>query len=72
MPIINRIADFAAEHFEIASYTALRAAAQEVGNDYIIRTCEQILADEQAMARWLEGNLPTTVQETLRTAEVAR
>jgi ferritin-like metal-binding protein YciE len=70
--IKNAIADFAAEHFEIASYTALRAAAQEVGNDHIIRTCEQILADEQAMARWLEGNLPNTVHETLRTAEVAR
>jgi ferritin-like metal-binding protein YciE len=70
--IKNAISDFAAEHFEIASYTALRAAAQEVGNDQVIRTCEEILADEQAMARWLEGNLPNTVQEALRTAQVAR
>lgn len=59
------LADYAAENFEIASYTALISAAQELGDQEIIRVCQQILRDEQEMASWLQQNLPTLVQQTL-------
>lgn len=59
------LADFAAENFEIASYTALIAAAQQLGDRETVATCQQILREEQEMARWLEENLPTTTRETI-------
>ena len=62
----NGIADFAAEHFEIASYKALIAAAQEYGDQETVRTCQQILRDEEEMARWLDQQLPMAVMETVR------
>ncbi len=61
----NAIADFSAENLEIASYRALVAAAQAFGDDQIAAVCQQILAEEEEMARWLEQNLPMIVQETM-------
>jgi ferritin-like metal-binding protein YciE len=58
--------DFATENLEIASYNAIITAARDLGEDYVARTCEQILRDEQEMAGWLQENLPTAVRETLR------
>jgi len=55
----------AAEHFEIACYTALRAGAQRFGHTDIVDTCNEILRDEQRMADWLEGNLPQVVMSYL-------
>lgn len=62
----NALSDFASEHFEIASYNALIAAAQEVGDQETARVCQEILRDEQAMADWLDQNLPMVVRETMR------
>lgn len=62
----NFLSDYAAEHLEIASYKALIAAAQEVGDRETALVCEQILWEEEDMARWLEENLPMAVRETLR------
>jgi ferritin-like metal-binding protein YciE len=61
----NALADYAAENFEIASYTALIRATQELGDQETARVCQQILGDEQEMASWLQQNLPTLVQQTL-------
>jgi len=61
----NALSDYAAEHFEIASYTALIVAARALGETEVARICEDILRDEQDMARWLENQLPTVVQEYL-------
>lgn len=60
----NFIMDYAAEHFEIASYRALIAAAEEAGHPKIAKICRKILADEEAMAEWLEDHLPTAVNIT--------
>lgn len=62
----NAIADYATEHFEIASYTALITAAQDYGDADTVLACESIRRDEQEMARWLEQQLPIVVQENLR------
>lgn len=61
----NALADFASENFEIASYTALISAAQELGDQKTIQVCQQILRDEQDMANWLHQNLPSLVQQCL-------
>jgi ferritin-like metal-binding protein YciE len=66
----NCLADFAAEHQEIASYQALIVGARDLGDEETAGICEQILEEERAMARDLEANLPMIVQETLRAQHV--
>jgi ferritin-like metal-binding protein YciE len=61
----NGLQDFAAENFEIASYKALIAAAQQVGAQEVAQTCERILQDEQEMASFLEQNLPMVVHQAM-------
>jgi ferritin-like metal-binding protein YciE len=62
----NGIADYAAEHFEIASYQALITAAQTLGDTQTASVCQQILADEQDMATWLSQQLPQSVSEIIQ------
>lgn len=51
------MASYAFEHLEIASYNALIAAADAVGDTETRETCEEILREEEAMANWLAENL---------------
>lgn len=64
----NAIADYAAEHFEIATYRALIDTAQKIGEEEIARKLTDILRQEQDMARFLEEKLPGAVEATLATA----
>lgn len=59
------LASYAFEHMEIASYKALIAAAEMVGDGETKRVCEQILPQEEAMAQWLADHLPATVMQFL-------
>ena len=54
----NFLSDYAAEHFEIACYTSLIAAAEELGQTRIATICQEILRDEIEMANWLRENIP--------------
>ena len=45
------------EHMEIASYRILIATAEEAGDQETKRVCEEILREEEAMAKWAEDNL---------------
>lgn len=56
------MASYVFEHMEIASYTSLMAAAQQAGDVETQRVCEQILAQERAMAQWLLDNIPEVTQ----------
>src|SRR4051794_31947643 len=47
------MAGYVFENMEIASYTALIAAAKTVGDRQTQSICEQILAQEVAMSQWL-------------------
>jgi ferritin-like metal-binding protein YciE len=67
----NALSDYAAEHFEIACYRALITGARAVGAADVAQVCEQILRDEEDMARWLESRLPMTVQQYLGTEVTA-
>src|SRR6185312_7081798 len=61
----NIHSSYAAEHFEIATYTLLEAAAEEMDDDDTASVCGTILKDEIDMANWLLEQLPQAVQEQL-------
>lgn len=62
----NGLMDFAAEQFEIACYTALIVAANELGETEALQVLEEIREDEMDMALWLEEQLPQTVVNMLQ------
>ena len=64
----NGLQDFGTESFEIACYKALIEGARALQQTEIVNICQRILNEEQAMARFLEQNLPTVVHETLGVA----
>jgi ferritin-like metal-binding protein YciE len=51
------LASYAFEAMEIASYTILINAAEDVGDRETACVCEEILHEEEAMAEWLRANL---------------
>jgi ferritin-like metal-binding protein YciE len=61
----NFISDYATEQMEIASYKALIAAARATGEERIAGICQQILADEEDMAAWLDAHMASAARESL-------
>ena len=59
----NSYTGYAFEHFEIASYKALIAMARAAGEPRVEQMAQQILAQEEAMATWLEQHLPEIVSQ---------
>jgi len=57
------ISSYVFENLEIATYTALIAAAKTVGDVETQRVCEQILPQEEAMAEWVLEHLPQLTEE---------
>ena len=64
--IKDLLASYAMEHFEIACYRALVAAAELAGFAEIADACEQIISDEENMAEGFTDALPRAVQDHLR------
>ncbi len=64
--IKNALADYSAEHFEIASYTSLIAAAEQLGDRETAQICQQILQEEIDMANWLQQQIPLITGEMLQ------
>jgi ferritin-like metal-binding protein YciE len=65
----NALADYSAEHFEIASYRALIEGARALGEEQIALKLTAILHQEEDMARFLEQKLPGAVRTALADAE---
>jgi ferritin-like metal-binding protein YciE len=63
--IKNSMNSYTFEHMEIGSYKILIAAAQQAGQQQIAKYCEEILAEEQDMADWLENHLASTTTRFL-------
>lgn len=63
--IKGAMAGYVFECFEIASYTALIAAAKAAGEPDVAQVCADILTQEEAMAAWLLENLPLLTEEFL-------
>lgn len=62
------LSGIASEHFEIACYRSLQAAAQSLGDGQTERMCEEILRDEERMAQFLESQLSRVTQMELAEA----
>ncbi|HEY1074374.1 MAG TPA: DUF892 family protein [Patescibacteria group bacterium] len=62
----NALADYTAEHFEIASYQSLIAAATEMEDDETKQVCQTILGEEEDMAAWLAEQIPTITKDFMR------
>lgn len=59
------MAGYVFENLEIASYTALIAAAKAVGDTTTQAACERIIVQEKEMAAWLLEHLPEVTQAFL-------
>jgi ferritin-like metal-binding protein YciE len=55
----------AMEHFEIACYKAIRAAAKVAGESEIVTLCNRILPEEERMAEWFAAHLDDVVSAHL-------
>ena len=64
--IKNALHDYGSEHFEIACYTSLIAAAENLGDQETVRVCQEILRDDQAMADFLFQQIPLVTIEMLQ------
>ncbi|MDX9971526.1 MAG: DUF892 family protein [FCB group bacterium] len=62
----NLMADYSSTKYQIAFYHVLLGVATEMGDRETARVCQEILGEEEDMARWIEGQLPTIAVETLR------
>jgi ferritin-like metal-binding protein YciE len=63
--IKNTLHDSGTEHFEIACYTSLIAAAENLGDQVTAGVCREILRDDQAMADFLFQQIPPATVEML-------
>jgi ferritin-like metal-binding protein YciE len=59
------LATYTFEHMEIGSYRILIATAEALADTETKLVCEQILREEENMARWLEENLPSVTKQYL-------
>lgn len=64
--IKNTFANYAFEHFEIASYRALLTMADAAGDSRAPRLLQESLNEEIQMARWIEENLDPTVRRYMQ------
>jgi ferritin-like metal-binding protein YciE len=70
--IKNVLSDYGAEQFEVASYSALVAAALDLGEADVASACEENLREDEAMADWLREQIPDVVTTTLHKAAGVR
>jgi ferritin-like metal-binding protein YciE len=66
------LAAYSYENFEAASYVSLIAAAEALGFSQIAELCGHSLAEERAMALWLENYIPEITQAYLNDANASR
>ncbi len=65
-PVKGAMASYAFEHFEIASYKVLIAAAEELNEPQIVHACTDILHQEEQMQKWLADYLPELTEQFLQ------
>jgi ferritin-like metal-binding protein YciE len=65
------LAMYTFKHMEIASYQILIAAAETIGDSKTAATCLTIMQEEEAMAAWLDDEIPGIVSKFLKRDEIA-
>lgn len=61
----NALSDSATEHFEVACYKSLIAAAEDLGEERVIHACRQNMEEDQAMADWVDSQVPHVTRRFL-------
>ncbi|MES2982679.1 MAG: DUF892 family protein [Verrucomicrobiota bacterium] len=69
-PVKIVLANYGAEHFEIACYLSLKTACESVGLDEIAEMCDRILEDERKMVEMLEAYIPEVTTTHLNMNEL--
>jgi ferritin-like metal-binding protein YciE len=64
----NSFASFAFENYETAAYKSLIAIAETAGANDAARLLKQSCAEEEAMATWLDAQLPAVTLKYITTA----
>jgi ferritin-like metal-binding protein YciE len=62
----DSFANYAFENYEMAAYKSLIALAEETGNTDALPALQQNLAEEEAMADWLDLNVEALTAEYIR------
>lgn len=63
----NAKTEYSEEHEEIATYAAIETLAEEVGDKETAKVARAIRRDEERMARYLEGLIPTLTKAVAKT-----
>jgi ferritin-like metal-binding protein YciE len=61
----SAVADYAFKHYEIGCYRSLAAAAEAVGDTETRQVCDEIRAEEEALADRIGGLVPVLTQQYL-------
>ncbi|MDB6029263.1 MAG: Protein yciE [Verrucomicrobiales bacterium] len=61
------LSESATEHFEVASYRSLIAAAEQLGETRVIEACQQNMQEDMAMADWVDGQVPALTRRFMDT-----
>jgi ferritin-like metal-binding protein YciE len=67
-PVKHLLAAHAYEHFEMASYKSLAAAAEQIGEPAIRDMAERSMTQKKQMAEWISEQLPVVTREYLSRA----
>jgi ferritin-like metal-binding protein YciE len=65
----NSLANYAFEHYEIASYKSLITLAEHIGHSAAVQLLGMSLREEQAMAQWIDDHLAETTLTYLQRYE---
>jgi ferritin-like metal-binding protein YciE len=68
----NSLANYAFEHYEIASYKALLEMADAAGDGQAPELLRQSLDEEVRMAQWIDQHLPETIRTYMRLESTGR
>jgi ferritin-like metal-binding protein YciE len=70
--IKNTFANFAFEHYEIASYKSLLTLADITGHGAAMAALKQSLSEEEAMAAWINDHLAETTKLFVQRSEAGQ
>jgi ferritin-like metal-binding protein YciE len=70
--IKNTFANFAFEHYEIASYKSLLTLADITGHSAAMSVLKQPLSEEEAMAAWINDHLADTTRLFVQRSEAGQ
>jgi ferritin-like metal-binding protein YciE len=63
----DALSESAAEHFEVACYKSLIAAAEQLGREDVVSACRENMQEDMAMADWVDEQVPGLTRRFMTT-----